>query len=89
MSETPARGSLRYNPQYDIIPGFNRSEGDKRGLAGIDENACAPGNELLSSNQLSYNAGIGVFTAHVHGGDDLQIQFMATAAFTPNLNVIR
>ncbi len=43
----------------------------------------------LRSNQLSYNAGIGVFTAHVYGGDDLQIQLMATAAFTPNLDVIR
>ena len=86
MSETPAPGSLRYNRQYGIIPGFNRSEGDKRGLADIEENAYAPGNELLSSRQLSYNAGMG---AHVHGGDDLQIQSTETAAFTPNLNVIR
>lgn len=28
------------------------------------------------------------YTADVHGGDDLQIQFMATAAFIPNLDVI-
>jgi hypothetical protein len=28
-------------------------------------NACVPDNRAFSSSQLSYNAGIGVFTAHV------------------------
>ena len=88
MSETPAPGSLRYNRQYGIIPGFNRSEGDKLDLSGIDGNACVPDNQAFSSSQLSCNAGIGVLTAHIHGGGDLQIQFMATAAFIPNLDVI-
>jgi hypothetical protein len=46
------------------------------------------GNQAFSSSQLSYNTAIGVLTAHVHGGGDLQIQFVATAAFSPSLDVI-
>ncbi|WP_256208932.1 hypothetical protein [Nitrosospira sp. Nsp14] len=47
-----------------------------------------PDNQAFSSSQLSYNAGIGVFIAHVHDGGDLQIQFVATGAFIPTLDVI-
>lgn len=88
VSESPVPHPLGFNPQYDFIYGFNRSEGDKLDLSGIDANAYVTGNQAFSSGQLSYNASISVFTAHVYGGGDLQIQFVATAAFSPDLDVI-
>jgi serralysin len=88
VSESPVPHPLGFNPQYDFISGFNRAEGDKLDLSGIDANAYATGNQAFSFGQLSYNASINVLTAHVYGDGDLQIQFVATAAFSPYLDVI-
>ena len=64
VTESPA------NSNRDIIADFNRSQGDKIDLSGIDADLTQPGNQAFT--QGIYSAGI--LTGDVIGGADIQIQ---------------
>ncbi|HET7062351.1 MAG TPA: calcium-binding protein [Nitrosospira sp.] len=72
--------------QWDPWIGFHLVAGDKIDLSTIDANSFVSGNQAFNSTQLSFNSG--VFTAHVYGGDDVQINLTGTPTFNINLDVI-
>jgi len=94
--ESVSESSLSpFGGAYDTIADFSRVQGDKIDLSTIDANVnwWVPGPQSFSSGQLSYNVSIGVLTADVLGGDDLQVKVVGVdalpvAGFNPAVDVI-
>jgi Ca2+-binding RTX toxin-like protein len=78
VNDSPALplGSPPWSAVYDTISDFNPWEGDRIDLSSIDAdvNWWAPGHQPFIESQLSFNPLLGVMTADIYGGNDLQVR---------------
>lgn len=78
VSESPA------DTNRDIINDFNRLQGDKIDLSGIDADLTQPGDQAFT--QGTYSSGI--LTGDVIGGADIQIQLTGAPALDLGVDII-